>query len=200
MLKRYFASRPHILRIIVPLTVLLFLSGGSLYYWKATSVRLTADGQTRRIFTQAHDLKQFLEEQHIPLGPSDFTVPPLDTPIGHNTSVKLTRVTVETELQISSGTPVVKWQTRTRENLRRVLVQKGFTDIMTKKIQITRHDGIEISRATLSEKKSRKYFFYLILFNKAGQPTLIYDLLKCKKLKMRATGYYVGEKTVPSDV
>ena len=50
------------------------------------------------------------------------------------------------------------------------------------------------------ENKSRKPFFSLILFNKSGQPALIYDLLKCRKLSMRATGYYVGEKTVPSDV
>jgi 3D (Asp-Asp-Asp) domain-containing protein len=199
MLKRYFESRPYILRIILPLTLLLFLSGGSLYYWKSNSVRLTADGQTRRIFTKAHDVKEFLQEQRVALGPSDFTIPPPDTSIGYNTAVKLTRVTTTIEIQISSGTPVVRWQTRNRDNLRRVLVQKGYADVLKKKIQITKHDGVEISRATLSEKKIRKYFFQLTLFNKVGQPTLIYDLLKCRKLKMRTTGYYVGEKTVPSD-
>ncbi len=200
MLKRYFESRPHVIRIIIPLASLLFLSGGSLYYWKSTSVRLTADGQTRRIFTSAHDLKEFFEKERIALGPSDFTTPPLDTPISHNTAVKLTRVAIETELQISSGTPVVTWQTRDRQNLRRVLVQKGYAAIVTRKIQITRHDGIEISRATLLEKKSRQLFYSLTLFNKSSQPAKTYNLLKCKKLKMRATGYFVGEKTVPSDV
>jgi 3D (Asp-Asp-Asp) domain-containing protein len=200
MLKRYFDSRPHVIRIILPLTLLMFLSGGSLYYWKSTSVRLTADGQTRRIFTKAPDLKSFLAEQHISLGPSDFTVPPLDAPIGHNTAVKITRVTTEIEAQVSTGSPVVTWQTRTRENLRRVLVQRGYSAIVKDKIQITKHDGVEISRATLSEKKSRKPFYALILFNRNGQPALTYDLLKCKMLKMRSTGYFVGEKTVPSDV
>src|ERR1700694_3691025 len=101
MLKRYFDSRPHILRIILPLTALLFLSGGSLYYWKSTSVRLTADGKTRRIFTKAHTLKEFLDEQQIALGPSDFTTPPLETPMGHNTAAKITRVTTEIEVETS---------------------------------------------------------------------------------------------------
>src|SRR5262249_37669463 len=116
------------------------------------------------------------------------------------TAIKLTRVTTNVELQISTAAPVITWQTRTRDNLRRVLVQRGYSLVTTHKVQMTKHDGIEISRAILSEGHSRKPFFSLILFNKDGQPSLIYDLLKCKKLKMRATGYYVGEKTVPSDV
>jgi len=200
MLKRYFDSKPHIFRIILPLTILLFLSGGSLYYWKSTSVMLTADGHTRRIFTSAHDIKEFLAKENIPLSPSDFTTPPTETPIGHNTAVKLTRVTMETIVQISSGTPVITWQTRNRENLRSARAQKGYTAITKRKIQVTRHDGVEISRATLSEVKSRKPFYTLVLFNKAGQPTKSYDLLQCRVLKMRSTGYFVGEKTVPSDV
>src|SRR5690348_4963075 len=121
MLKRYFESRPYILRMVVPLTVLLFLSGGSLYYWQSSSVRLSVDGKTRRIFTKAHTLKEFLDEEHIALGPSDFTTPPLDSPIGHNTAAKITRVTTQITVEISTGPPVVRWQIRTRDNLRRVL-------------------------------------------------------------------------------
>jgi len=86
--------RRHPIRIVAPLTLLLFLSGGSLYYWRSSSVRLTADGQTRRIFTDAHDIAGFLKEQKIVLGPRDFTTPDLKTPIGHKTAVKITRVTV----------------------------------------------------------------------------------------------------------
>jgi 3D (Asp-Asp-Asp) domain-containing protein len=200
MLKRYFESRPHILRMIAPLTILLFLSGGSLYYWKSTSVRLTADGKTRRIFTMARTLKEFLDRERISLGPSDFMVPALDTPIGHNTAAKITRVTTQILIEVSTGPAVVQWQIRTRENLRRVLVQKGYATILKQKVQITRHDGTEISRAILLENKSRKPFFHLILFNKEGQPAIKYDFLRCRILKMRSTGYYVGEKTVPGTV
>ena len=38
------------------------------------------------------------------------------------------------------------------------------------------------------------------MLNKAGQPAKTYDLRKCKVFKMRSTGYYVGEKWVPSNV
>ncbi len=193
-------SRKRSILIILALTFLLFLSGGSLYYWKSTSVRLTADGKTRRLFTKAHDLKGFLEEQHFTLGPSDFATPPLDTLIGHNTAAKITRVTVETFVAISSGPAVVTWQTRTRDNLRRVLVQKGYAPVLTQKIQVTKHDGTEISRAVLMVKKSRAPFFKLSFFNKEGQPDKQYNLLKCKKLWVRTTGYYVGERTVPGNV
>jgi uncharacterized protein YabE (DUF348 family) len=158
MLKRYFESRPHVIRIIIPLTVLLFLSGGSLYYWKSSSVRLTDNGKTRRIFTKAHTLKEFLDEEHIALGPSDFTIPPLDTPIGHNTAAKITRVTTEVLMDISTGQAVVRWQTRNRDNLRRVLVQKGYATILKRKVQITKHDGIEISRAILLSKNPASLF------------------------------------------
>jgi 3D (Asp-Asp-Asp) domain-containing protein len=190
----------HPFHIIVPLTLLLFLSGGSVYYWRSTSVRLTADGQTRRIFTKAHDVAGFLKEQKIPLGSRDFTTPGLDAPIGHKTAVKITRVTVNIEVEDSTSAPVTTWQTRNRQNLRRVLVQRGHTTTVTKKIKITKHDGIEISRELVSAKKKRLPFYTLTIFNRRGQPAKTYNLRRCKMLKMRSTGYYVGEKTVPSDV
>ena len=92
------------------------------------------------------------------------------------------------------------WQTRTRENLRRVLVQRGYAEVIKRKIQITQHDGVEISRATLNEAKSHQPFFNLTIFNRRGQPAKKYNLLKCRMHRMRSTGYFVGEKTVPSDV
>ena len=202
MLKRYLDSKPHIFRIILPLTILLFLSGGSLVYWKSSSVLLTADGHTRRVFTSAHTIKEFLEKERITMNPSDFTVPPLDSPIGHNTAVKLTRVTMETVIQISSGTPVITWQTRNRENLRSARAQKGYkTRDQVSKSRSRGSSSVEISRATAAGIQILSCaFFTLVLFNKAGQPTKSYNLLQCKVLKMRSTGYFVGEKTVPSDV
>jgi len=192
--------RRHPLRIILPLTLLFFLSGGSVYYWRSTSVRLTADGQTRRLFTDAHDVAGFLKEQKIVLSPLDFTTPGLDAPIGHKTAVKITRVTVDTVIVVSTASPVTTWQTRTRQNLRRVLVVRGNADTLTKTIKITKHDGIEIGREVVSDKKARRPFYTLTIFNNRGQPAKTYDLRRCKVLKMRSTGYFVGEKTVPSDV
>jgi 3D (Asp-Asp-Asp) domain-containing protein len=192
--------RRHPLRIILPLTLLFFLSGGSVYYWHSNSVRLTADGKTRRIFTDARDVQAFLQEQKIVLGPKDFTTPDIQAPIGHKTAVKITRVTMDTEVQVSTSPPVTTWQNRTRDNLRRVLILHGYSTIVANKYDIVRHDGIEISRTLKSEKKGRQPFYTLTLFDKSGQPSKTYNLLKCKMLKMRSTGYYLGEKTVPSTV
>jgi 3D (Asp-Asp-Asp) domain-containing protein len=192
--------RQHPLRLVYALAFLLFLAFGSVKWWRSGSVLFTADGQTRRIFTKARTIKEFLGEQHIVLGPKDFTTPALDSAIGHKTAVKLTRVTVDTSVEVSSRTPVVTWQIRTRENLRRVLVQKGYAAFSRKRIQLTRYDGVEVSRKTLLERKWREPFFNLVLFNKNGLPAKKYNLLKCKVLKMRSTGYYVGEKTVPGNV
>jgi 3D (Asp-Asp-Asp) domain-containing protein len=145
-------------------------------------------------------LKEFLDEQHIALGPIDFTTPPLDTPIEHNTAAKITRVSIELIMESSTAVPVITWQNRTRQNLRRVLIQRGYAAVVKKKIQITKHDGVEISRAVLFEHKTRQPFYNLVFFNRDGQPSKKYNLMKCKMLRMRSTGYYVGEKTVPSDV
>src|SRR5262249_51714714 len=144
MLKHYLESKPYIFRIIVPLTIVVFLSGGSLYYWKSTSVRLTADEKTRRIFTNAKDIREFIEKEHVPLGFNDILTPSYDTPIGHRTAVKITRVTFENAVEVSSAAPVVTWQNRNRDNLRRVLVQRGYTAVRIRKTQIMKHDGIEV--------------------------------------------------------
>ena len=49
-------------------------------------------------------------------------------------------------------------------------------------------------------KQTSRYPFYtLTIFNNQGKPAKKYDLLQCTVIKMRSTGYYVGEKTVPSE-
>lgn len=186
--------------ITFALTAIMFLSAGSLYYWHTQSVRLTYDGQTRRIFTKAPRLQEFLAEQKITLGPDDFITPPLDTPVLHNTAAKITRVTQEDLVTVSTGTPVVTWQWRNRLNLRRVNVQKGFTEVTTRRMRVTRHDGAEVEREPMSTQTKKVPFFTLDLLNKEGRPVKTYDLRAAPVLHMRATGYYVGEKTVPSNV
>jgi len=188
------------IRIILPLTVLLFLAGGSLFYWRSSSVLLTADGRTRRIFTKASDIRHFIDEQHLAMGPNDFTTPPPDSLIVHNTAVKITRVTTDLIEEISKDPPIITWQNRNRQNLRDAMAQRGYAIAIKRKIQITKHDNIEISRAILAETKAKEPFYNVILFGKDGQIIKKYNLLVCKMLKMRSTGYYLGEKTVPSDV
>jgi 3D (Asp-Asp-Asp) domain-containing protein len=185
--------------IVAALTTIVFLSGGSIYYWNAKSVRLTHDGKTRRIFTSAPTIQEFLDREKIVLGPLDFVTPALQTPIGHNTAAKVTRVVHEDIVLTSTGPAVVTWHTRTRQNLRWILAQKGHEEVRTEFVQVIKHDGLEIARAALGSKKKRVPFYTLTLLNNQGRPVKRYNLLEAKMLRMRATGYYVGEKYVPSD-
>lgn len=186
--------------VALALTAFVFLSFGSLYYWRANSVRLTYDGQTRRIFTKAPTLKEFLSEQQIALDTDDFITPELDTPILYNTAAKITRVVREEVVEISTGTPKITWQTQTRQNLRRIHAQRGMAEVTTKYLQIVKYDGIEVARALVSTRKTKVPFFTLKLLNKDGRPIKEYDLRSSKVISMRATGYYAGEKTVPGTV
>lgn len=162
-------------------------------------MRLTADGRTRRIFTKAQDVKGFLAEQRVFVGPEDLVIPPPETLLHAKTAVTITRVTFQTEISISTGTQVVTWQTRTRQNLRRVLVQKGYAAVTTSTWRITLHDGAKVDRKIVSEKTRRKPFYHLLLFNGDGFPATTYNLLQAKTYKVMATGYYVGDPMVPGD-
>ncbi len=144
-------------------------------------------------------MQEFLDAEKIVLGPEDLLTPPPETFIDSKTAAKITRVVHETIVEVSTGTPTIKWQVQNRQNLRRVRVQRGHSTISTTTNHITRHDGLEVSRTQTTKKKKRVTFYTLTLLDTNGRLVKEYDLLKAKVMYMRATGYYVGEKYVPSD-
>ncbi len=186
-------------RIVLPLTVLLFFSAGSLFFWRAPSVLVTYDGKTRRIFSKAVTVGDLLATENISLGPDDFVTPSSSTILARSMPIKITRVTFREEMVTKPLKPAITWQNRTRQNLRRVLAQKGTRTEVRQKIQTIYHDGQEAEQKVLSRKRIRLPFFTLTLFNKKGFPAKKYDLLKAKAIKMLATGYYVGDPMVPGD-
>jgi len=185
--------------MMLGLALFLALSAGSLYWWNTPSVLLTVDGGTRKVHAHPGTVADLLKEQGIALAPDDFTTPPLTTHLAHNMPVKITRVLNSLEKERVRLPPVIQWQTRTRVNLRRVLVQKGAAVERLRSWRVTRYDGKEVSRRLAKEKTLRHPFFTLTLFNDSGFPLKKYDLLKAKTLKMLATGYYVGDPMVPGD-
>jgi 3D (Asp-Asp-Asp) domain-containing protein len=193
------ASRTKIFRIILPLTLLVFLSAGSLYYWRAPSVLFTSEGKTRRIFSKAKTIRDLLAEQHLKLGPDDFTTPPVSTPLSKNLAIKLTRVTIRFSTVTTQDPAVITWQNRTRENLRLALAQRGTRIEYIQKIRTVFYDGTEVKHRVVAQKKKRHPFLTLTLFDKKGFPAKKYDLLKAKTFHMLATGYYVGDPMVPGD-
>lgn len=185
--------------LILGMTLLVFLSGGSIFYWRAPSVLVTYDKKTRRIFTGAKTIAELLKRENISLGPDDFTTPPLTTPLTRNMAIKVTRVTIQMPTLSKKNPPVITWSDRTRQNLRRVLVQRGHQTERLQKVRIVFYDGVEAHRRTLSQKIQRHPFYTLTLFDNSGFPAKKYDLLKAKTFKMLATAYYVGDPMVPGD-
>lgn len=181
------------------LALMFLLSGGSLFLMRGTSALVTADGKTRRIVVHHGTVADLLKKAQLTLGPEDFTVPPLNTPVTRKMPVKIVRVTHGQEPKVVHLAPRIQWHIRTRSNLRRVLVQSGHAVEKHQTWQITRQDGIEASRKLLKEKAIKRRFFTLTLFNDKGFPLKTYDLLQAKTLKMLATAYYVGDPMVPGD-
>ncbi|MFA5975738.1 MAG: 3D domain-containing protein [Elusimicrobiota bacterium] len=185
--------------LIISAALVLFPFASGLYWWRTPSVILTADGSTRKIYTHQNTLADLLKEQKITLGKADLISPPLNTRLTRNMPVKITRVKTTLEKYVKNLPPTIRWQTRTRANLRRALAQKGEAFGRLEIWRMTYYDGKEVSRKLVKKITQHHPFFTLTLFNDSGFPFKKYDLLKVRTLKMLATGYYIGDPMVPGD-
>lgn len=185
--------------IVTGLTVIMFSSAGSLFYFRSPNVLLTVGGISRHVRPKASTVGQLLQEEKVVLAAEDFVSPPLETTLRRNMAVKVTRVVNRIETSEVTLPPQVRWSQRTRQNLRRVLVQKGFVPKTIRKSKVTWHDGVEVNRKIISERLVKKPFFTLTLFSNRGFPIKTYDLLKVPTKKFLATAYYVGDPMVPGD-
>ncbi len=191
--------RRHPYRLVLPLCLLLFLSFGTVHWFRGSVVLIVA-GQSHHVYSRKlNTVADLLIQERITLRPLDFCTPPQATFLTRNMVVKVTRVDNQEVTQTVETAPVVQWSHRTRTNLRRVLVEKGHSTEHLQKFRITLYDGKEVDRHLTSVRTGRRPFYTLTLFNNSGFILRKYDLLKSKTLKMLATGYYVGDPMVPGD-
>jgi 3D (Asp-Asp-Asp) domain-containing protein len=170
-----------------------------LYWSRYPSVTLTADGQTRRLRSKAKSVRDLLKDEGVTLGAQDFSTPPLTAPLAQQLPIKVTRVRMREKKSVLEVPLSIRWQVRTRQNLRGTLVQKG---ILSRRHIITRivlHDQKEVSRTNITIKTEKKPFFTLTLLDEKGKPEKKYDLKSARVYSMLATAYYVGDPMVPSD-
>jgi len=172
---------------------------GSRWINRYPLVYLTTDGQTHRVHSKGTSVRELLVENNLILGPDDFVVPALDTPLSSKLQVKVTRVTSREDKIIIDIPDSITWQNKTRQNLRRVRIQKGFTNQRHQTIQKVLHDGKEVSRQITLTKLVRKPLYRLTLLDEKDKPVQHYNLNDLRKFSMLATGYYVGDPMVPSD-
>ncbi|OGR90309.1 MAG: hypothetical protein A2992_02995 [Elusimicrobia bacterium RIFCSPLOWO2_01_FULL_59_12] len=182
------------------LLVFITLALGGVRWWGRPTVLLTADGITRKVPHKAKTVGEMIAAQKIILGPDDFSTPSPGTPLEGVTAVQVVRVTHRTEVRVKRQNPRIYTRVQLKANLRPVLVERGFVHIDSTTVRITYFNGVETSQKTLKRKSFRRSIFTLTLLNKkTGRPVKVYDLAQSRKMLMRATGYYVGEKYVPSD-
>lgn len=193
------ALRRHPFALLGIGTLLILLTGG-VHWWSSPTVDLTVDGTTRHLHVKAHTVSELLQREHIDLKGDDFSIPPLNTPLERTNAVKVTRVTHTIETTSLKQPPHIEWHVQLKANLRPVEMEKGIQMEEVKTLRTTLHDGVKISEWVLKRKIQRHSIYTLTLFNRQNNyPAKTYDLLKTQKLVMRATGYFVGERTVPSD-
>ena len=185
----------------VVLLIILTCGMGGVRVLRGPAVLLSVDGAKHKVYSKAINIGNLLTEQKITLGPIDFVTPSSTTVITRNMNIQVTRVTVNTEVQFERNKPRMYWRVQLKPNLRPVTVERGFVQESSRTVKVTYYDGVKTSEQVIKTKRVRKPVFYLTLFNrKTNQPEKVYDLAKAKRMEMRATGYYVGEKYVPSDV
>jgi 3D (Asp-Asp-Asp) domain-containing protein len=115
-------------------------------------------------------------------------------------AVQVVRVTHKKVAEVNEGKPRIYTRVQLKANLRPVLVERGFVQVDSATVRITYYNGVETQRKVLKKRSFRKPIFTLTLLNHStGRPIKVYDLTRARKMTMRATGYYVGEKYVPSD-
>jgi 3D (Asp-Asp-Asp) domain-containing protein len=182
------------------LIVVLLIGGGSVRFWVRPVVLLTVDGTSRKLHPKAKTVGEVLVQEHIILGPEDICSPEPQTPLERNTIVQITRVTHKIEVRKETLKTRIYWRIQLKANLRPALVERGTTPEETQQVRVTYHDGVAVYEDILKKKVVPRPVFTLTLFSRdSGHPVKTYDLMKAKRLVMRATGYYVGERYVPSD-
>jgi 3D (Asp-Asp-Asp) domain-containing protein len=181
-------------------TLLVFITSGSLFWWRSAGVQMTVDGKNKRLAARHMTVGDLLKQEQIALGPDDFVTPVSTTTLTRSMPVKVTRVSRRIIEEVHETNPAIRWQLNTRTNLRRVLARKGYAKQRHETYRITTYDGQEVSRTLVKAREKRIPFFTLTLFNKQDEPIKTYDLLKAKTMKTVATAYYVGDPLVPGNV
>jgi 3D (Asp-Asp-Asp) domain-containing protein len=114
--------------------------------------------------------------------------------------VQVTRVRHKIDVRIAEDKPKIYKRVQLKTNLRPILVERGFVQRSSTTVRVTYQDDLVVAEKVLRRKTFRSPVFRLTLFDrKSGRPEKVYDLTKKPMILMRATGYYIGEKYVPSD-
>jgi uncharacterized protein YabE (DUF348 family)/3D (Asp-Asp-Asp) domain-containing protein len=123
----------------------------------AKPIRLTADGETRTVFTTGNTVESALQELNIPVGELDKVVPPLEASISDNAAVKIVRVRKEIE-QVSEpiAYETVKKNDATLPKGKEQVVQEGKEGLLTKTKEKVYEDGVLVAENVVDKSVARE--------------------------------------------
>jgi len=120
--------------------------GDSVEIWRAVPVLVTADGQTKNLFTTEKTVKEVLAAANIPLSEDDKITPALNTPISNKLDIKITRVSTKlVNREVSIPFEFVKKPDATLLQGKQKLIQDGKSGLVVQKIEKVFEDGKLVS-------------------------------------------------------
>jgi len=154
---------------------------------------IMVDGQRLTVKSRPQTVQQLLAEHGVRLGDKDIIDPLPTSAVPRGGAIRITRVSEKVAEENEILPFKILWQKKMTDNLRDVELQKGISRKKVRQIKVVAHDGVEAKRTVLKEREIKKTNYRLALLDKDGCIESIYDLSRCKKIRMIATAYYPGD-------
>jgi len=119
---------------------------------RSVPVVVEVDGRTLRTRTHRERVDEVLADLNVVLAGQDYTIPPLDAPLGENDAVRVVRVSERFEVRQDPIPFEVAWQPDPEleiDNQR--LLQEGARGILEQRVRIRYENGHEVSRVVENE-------------------------------------------------
>jgi uncharacterized protein YabE (DUF348 family)/3D (Asp-Asp-Asp) domain-containing protein len=138
-------------RLSSPLTAAI-KNGDSFVIDHALAVQVTADGETKTMYTVARTVESALKELNLSVGEEDKLTPPLDTALANETAIQIVRVKRESE----EFTETMPFEVEKKNDAQLVkgkeqVVQEGQEGVVLKTKEKVYEDGVLVSEEIVGE-------------------------------------------------
>lgn len=139
-------------RLSVPLAASL-KNGDRIVIERTRPVKLTADGETKTVYTAGTTVEGAVKDLQINIGEHDKLIPSADTELAEDTAIQVVRVKKETE-QITEQVPyeVVKKSDARLLKGKEQTVQEGKEGVILKTKEKVYEDGVLVSEQVVNEQ------------------------------------------------
>ncbi len=128
-------------------------SGDRIAITHTTPVQLTADGETKTVYTVGKTVEAALQDLNVPVGELDKVIPAKETEVSPHAELKVVRVTKETadvQEPIAFDT-VTKSEPQLLKGKEQVL-QEGQKGLLVKKLEKVYEDGVLVSEQVVDQQ------------------------------------------------